>query len=169
MIISYLAVTALIAAAFATDIRKRMIPNRLTLLFFVSGVVYQLISFGTQGVTASFIGAASGFLPLLLLYAMKGIGAGDVKLFGAIGAWLGWLITLQLLMYSILFAGMIGVLLLIARVAWIRSAIRSLANRTPLVRSRAMALKEGQGKRNEFPFMLAVAPAAIALSLTLLP
>ena len=169
MIVSYLAVMILLLLAFATDIRKQIIPNRITLSFFVIGVIYQYLAFGIIGLTASLIGAASGFLPLLLLHVMKGIGAGDVKLFGAIGAWLGWLITLQLLMYSILFAGLIGIILLAARVAWIRSVIRSLGQLFPLTRGRSFSVSTGQGRRQNFPFMLAVAPAAAALMISLIP
>ena len=52
------------------------IPNRLTATFIIAGIVYQSVMFGMSGGIQSVLGAAAGFMPLLVLYVLKGIGAG---------------------------------------------------------------------------------------------
>jgi prepilin peptidase CpaA len=75
--------------AAVTDIRTRRIPNVLTISLLFSGLIFNLLNYG--GI--AFIGAlgACVFLavPFILLYAFAGGGAGDAKLMGAIGAWVG--------------------------------------------------------------------------------
>lgn len=102
-----------LAIAFIVDIRKQIIPNWLTAASFAAAIVYHAVLGGMEGITAALIGAAAGFFPLLLLHLAKGIGAGDVKLFAALGAWLGVWTVLQVLLYSILYAGAIGICLVI--------------------------------------------------------
>lgn len=142
MTLSGLAAAILLAAAFLTDVRWQRIPNALTGGFFWAGCLYGLLTGGWQQLIESLLGAAAGFLPLLLLYMLKGIGAGDVKLFGAIGAWLGMANVLQLMLFSMLFGGLIGLALLVLR------------SKLP---------ESSRTYRSSFPFMLAVAPAAIVL------
>ncbi|WP_214628522.1 A24 family peptidase [Paenibacillus agaridevorans] len=119
----------LLLAAFITDMKWRRIPNWLTFTFFVAGLLYHVSINGVAGLAAASWGATAGFLPLLLLYALGGIGAGDVKLFGAAGAWIGVGTVLQLMMASIVCAGIIGLLLLAGRMlpsVAIKKAIRYL-------------------------------------------
>ncbi|MCU6710907.1 prepilin peptidase [Paenibacillus sp. J5C_2022] len=137
-----LAAAILLAAAFVTDVRRQRIPNALTGGFFLAACLYALLSGGWQQLLQALLGAAAGFLPLLLLYVLKGIGAGDVKLFGATGAWLGIAAVLQLMIYAMLFGGLIGLTLLVLRK--VRPGSRLAC-------------------RSSFPFMLAVAPAGVAL------
>lgn len=71
------------------DIKTRRIPNVLTLPLLGGGLVYAL---GTGGIAG--LGDALGAclllaLPYVLLFALAGGGAGDAKMMGAIGAWLG--------------------------------------------------------------------------------
>ncbi|WP_179215832.1 prepilin peptidase [Paenibacillus sp. MY03] len=154
----------LLLAAFITDMRWRRIPNWLTFAFFVAGLLYHVSINGVAGLAAASWGATAGFLPLLLLYALGGIGAGDVKLFGAAGAWIGVGTVLQLMMASIVCAGIIGLLLLAGRMlpsVAIKKAIRYL---TESDAESAIALSHEKGSRKvrsrlRMPFMLAVVPA----------
>ncbi|MBH5317468.1 prepilin peptidase [Paenibacillus sp. GSMTC-2017] len=159
-----IAAILLIMIAFVTDIRKQLIPNWLSVGAFVLGVSYHSVFSGANGWLWTLWGAAAGFFPLLLLYMMKGIGAGDVKLFGAIGAWIGVLGVAELMMYSILYAGAIGVLLLAIR----RTFAKNIAIAVVAIVSPSASWTKGEwlawtkaGK--SFPFMLAVAPAAVTL------
>lgn len=157
------AIQLLIAAI--TDLYKQTIPNWLTGGAFVTGLLYQGIAGGQEinGWLWSLGGASAGFLPLLLLYALGGIGAGDVKLFGGLGAWIGAYSVAHVLMYAILYAGAIGILLLIVNRIFARNALKAVC----------MALLPGVSMKNRwfgwaksgksFPFMLAVIPAAITV------
>jgi prepilin peptidase CpaA len=155
---AYWGAGALIGCALLTDVRSMRIPNALCAAAFAAALLYGGIAFGGDGLFASLIGAIVGFVPMMAMYAAKGIGAGDVKLFGALGAWLGTQQVLDLMLYSILYAGVIGLLLLAACRLWIWP--ERLVNRE----AQTLIEEEVKLKRRSsvrFPFMLAVAPAAI--------
>ncbi len=160
-IVVTVAVATLLLCALATDMYKQTIPNRLTLSFFCTAVLYHLAAHSFAGVTAALAGAAAGFGPLLLIYLCKGIGAGDVKLFAAIGAWVGVWPVLNLTFYAILYAGGIGACLLLVN----RSFGKKVASGLHAMRLSGGGERKRQWLRwaesgQKFPFMLAVAPAA---------
>ncbi|MBN1787401.1 MAG: prepilin peptidase [Sedimentisphaerales bacterium] len=78
---------SLIAAV--TDLRTRRIPNMLTFPLLIAGLVWAGWANGLWGV-ANAAGACLWLaFPFLLLFIFAGGGAGDAKLMGAIGVWLG--------------------------------------------------------------------------------
>jgi prepilin peptidase CpaA len=144
----------LLAAGCWTDLRRMIIPNELTAGFAAAGFAFHAVTAGWTGMTGALVGGAAGVLPLLLLYRMRGIGAGDVKWFGAFGVWTGAAAALQLLMYSVLCAGGFSLLLLLLRVP----GIRRFAQRIPWPWGQHPAIA---AKGARFPFMLAVAPGFV--------
>ena len=78
-------------AAFVTyyDLRYRRIPNLLILVALVAGLVINTSFSGMQGALSSVQGFGLAFVPMFLMHLFGAMGAGDVKLFGAIGAVLG--------------------------------------------------------------------------------
>ena len=81
-------VTVLAVATF-TDLRSRRIPNWLVLPFLVAGFVVSGWLLGWHGIVQSVEGAGLGLVIYGVLFWMGGMGAGDVKLCAAIGAWIG--------------------------------------------------------------------------------
>lgn len=148
--------TALTASACWTDLRTMKIPNLLTAGFALAGLFYHLFAEGAHGLVSAAAGGAAGALPLWLLYRCGGMGAGDVKWFGAFGIWAGAAAALQLAVYAILAAGGIGALLLATRLP----GLRNWSARLPWPWGRHPGLP---GKGAAFPFMLAVAPAFVFL------
>ncbi len=71
------------------DVRYRRIPNVLVLAILVAGLVINTSFGGIQGTGASVQGFALAFIPMFLMHVFGAMGAGDVKLFGAVGAVLG--------------------------------------------------------------------------------
>ena len=71
------------------DWRTRKIPNWLTVSGFVAGLGIHTIVGGWHGALASLQGAGLALLVLLPLVLLRGLGAGDWKLMGAVGALLG--------------------------------------------------------------------------------
>jgi len=156
------AAAILILGAFITDVRSMRISNKWSGAFFVGAMLYHTAVSGLTGVKLCLIGTAAGFIPLLLLYAAKGIGAGDVKLFGALGAWLGMEAVWHLLLYSILYAGGIAVCLLVVRRAFrARIAIAAAVILSGTAENGEKNWRSWISSGTRFPFMLAVAPAAI--------
>jgi Flp pilus assembly protein protease CpaA len=77
-------------AAAITDVRRRCIPNVLTLPLLAGGMVFAYLQGGMQGAGESIAACIALAAPFVLLFVFGGGGAGDAKLMGAIGAWLGW-------------------------------------------------------------------------------
>lgn len=76
-------------AAAMFDIRSRRVPNALTLPLLVAGLAAAGLSGGPRALGDSALGCLLAAAPFLLLFLFAGGGAGDAKLMGAIGAWLG--------------------------------------------------------------------------------
>jgi prepilin peptidase CpaA len=87
-------VTLLVLCA-VSDIRATRIPNIMTIPFAVSAVVLHSFDKGLDGFLFSTAGMATGIGLLILPYMMSGMGAGDVKLMGAVGSFLGAKATLE--------------------------------------------------------------------------
>lgn len=78
-----------LAVACFMDLRSRRIPNWLVLPFLVAGVAVSAWLQGRSGIEHSLEGVGLGLLIYGFLFWMGGMGAGDVKLSAAIGAWIG--------------------------------------------------------------------------------
>lgn len=68
------------------DVRYRRIPNSFVLATLASGLAVNTIFGGLHGLYASLGGCALAFIMMLMLHVFGAMGAGDVKLFAAIGA-----------------------------------------------------------------------------------
>ena len=82
-------VGTLLALACVTDLRTRRIPNVLTFSAAAGAVLFHLATGGWQAAGWSIVGLFVGALLFLPMFALRGMGAGDVKLLAAVGAWLG--------------------------------------------------------------------------------
>src|SRR5712692_8694543 len=87
-----LSVAMIVAAVI--DGWKLKVPNWLTFPLILSGWLLGLIHdfgwiTGSGGIGASLAGTALGFALLLPVYAIGGMGAGDVKMQMGFGAWVG--------------------------------------------------------------------------------
>jgi prepilin peptidase CpaA len=75
--------------AAVTDLRARRVPNLLTGPGVLAGLAWGLWVGGVAGLADSVAACLLLGLPYVLLFVFAGGGAGDAKLMGAIGAWLG--------------------------------------------------------------------------------
>jgi prepilin peptidase CpaA len=78
-----------LAVATFTDLRNHRIPNWLVLPFMLAGIAVSGWLHGWHGIGQSFAGLGLGVLIYGFLFWLGGMGAGDVKLCAAIGAWIG--------------------------------------------------------------------------------
>lgn len=84
------------------DIRYRRIPNKLVLVTLIGGIAVNTVARGSAGLLASLGGMALAFGLMFFLHAFGTMGAGDVKLFAAIGSVLGVsLVPLTLLVVAV--------------------------------------------------------------------
>ena len=107
------------------DFRKYCLPDVLTISLIWIGLLYNL-QFNFDFIKNSIWGAIIGYLALYIIgeffssiYKQRAIGGGDLKLFSALGAWIGW----ELLPLTYFFASVIGILLALTT-WWIRNKKR---------------------------------------------
>jgi prepilin peptidase CpaA len=104
---------ALAGAACWFDLRTRRIPNLLTFPATALGVIAATVAHGGPGTLSSTIGLIVGVMLFFPLFALKGLGAGDVKLMGALGAWVGATMVLGVAFYTTLAGGLLAVALIV--------------------------------------------------------
>ncbi len=132
--------------ATVTDLRSRRIPNWLVLPYLAAGILvspwrpdWTVVrkgiwlptdwpsfrqgvwpetshGFGWHGLGQSCAGAGLGLLLFGILFLKFGMGAGDVKLAAAIGAWIGP----QQLMFALFFTSMAGGILVLGWIAYLK-------------------------------------------------
>jgi prepilin peptidase CpaA len=96
-----------------TDWHSRRIPNWLTVPGFLIGLTVNTAAGGWLGMKMALLGAGLGLLVLLPFVLVRSLGAGDWKLAGALGAFVGPGALLDLLMVSIFIAGVMALGLVI--------------------------------------------------------
>ncbi|MFD0697108.1 prepilin peptidase [Paenibacillus sp. GCM10027628] len=153
----------LVGIAFITDARKSIIPNVLTLSGTLVGFFFHVSTQGWNGLMFTLNGAVTGFTLLFLLHLLGALGAGDVKLFVAIGALMGVTFVLQCIIYAILFAGVIGLCLLLIRRQVTTTGHKFASWFISIVAfgDKGTLLNLKRQNNTKFPFMYAVAPAVM--------
>jgi prepilin peptidase CpaA len=154
---------ALALIAGWTDWRSRRIPNWLTVPGFLAGVSANLLASGWAGLKTSLLGAGLGLILLLPFVFLRSLGAGDWKLAGALGAIVGWEVLANLLMGSVLVAGIMALVLVIYK----RRFKETLRNIGRLLASMLTFRMPGAEVSLDNPQSLKV-PYGVALALTTL-
>ena len=77
-----------VVVAAAVDLKRRRIPNWLTVPAFVLALAFR-VPLGTDALLAGLAAALIAFAVSVLVFALGGLGGGDVKLLTAAGAFLG--------------------------------------------------------------------------------
>lgn len=108
LVVALLFVPLAIAISYM-DVRYRRIPNKLVLVTLLVGLTINTIFGGTQGLLLSLSGFALAFALMFFLHVFGTMGAGDVKLFAAIGAINGVSLVLPTLLVVALTGGLIAV------------------------------------------------------------
>ncbi|NND98339.1 MAG: prepilin peptidase [Pirellulaceae bacterium] len=110
-----------------TDIRSLRIYNWLTVPALLSGMIFQFAMHGAAGLTDSLAGVLISFAVLLVPFMIGAMGAGDVKLMSALGAWVGGLFASQIILVACLLTGVASVIAILRRggirAAWLNVRI----------------------------------------------
>jgi prepilin peptidase CpaA len=105
-------IAALVATfALVSDVRRRRIPNWLTLSALGLGLAVNLLLRGLDGGATALLGALLGFGLLFPFYSLRligqhAVGAGDVKLLAALGAILGPQALISVAIYGAVVGGL---------------------------------------------------------------
>jgi prepilin peptidase CpaA len=105
-------VFAIVLAVMAalSDLRTRRIPNILTFGAALLALVAHTSTSGFAGLGWAIAGWFIGVLFFLPIFALGGMGAGDVKLLAALGAWLGPGPVVWVALFSLIAGGVLGLL-----------------------------------------------------------
>lgn len=146
-------------AAAAIDLRIRRVPNAFTMPLAACGVLVAAAGWGTVGIGAALAGWGVGLLLMLPGYLIGATGGGDVKLFAAVGAFLGP----SLMVPALIQTAIAGAVLALA-VAASRGRVRETVNGTVLLVATSgqhAAALESPGIRNRFAYAPAIAVGAV--------
>ncbi|MGI5922035.1 MAG: A24 family peptidase [Syntrophomonadaceae bacterium] len=105
----------LILIAVWFDVKERRIPNRVILAGLIAAMLNHLLRGDYMGFLLSIKGLALGIGLLIVPYLLGGLGAGDVKLLGMIGALKGGPFVINTFLWMALIGGIIAVIILMHR------------------------------------------------------
>jgi prepilin peptidase CpaA len=116
--------SSILVVAAITDLRTQKIPNLLTFSTMFLGLVYHSITNGWNGLLFSFEGLLLGIGVLIVPYLMGGMGAGDAKLMGAIGAMIGPKGVFIAFLYTAIVGGVYALILLLFNMEYFKDFIK---------------------------------------------
>src|SRR5262245_29572359 len=111
-------VTVVLVVAATIDGFELKVPNWVTFPFILTGWLYSTLAFGWEGLGWSLLGTVVGLALLLPLYAIGGMGAGDVKLLAGVGAWIYGMHTAYAFAASAVVGALLAVLMVLCRRGW---------------------------------------------------
>ena len=92
------------------DVRYRRIPNPFVLATLISGLTINLVIGGWKGALYSIGGCVLAFILMFILHVFGAMGAGDVKLFAAIGSVIGAKLVLPTFVVVVLTGGVLALI-----------------------------------------------------------
>ena len=152
--------TAILVAAGVGDFRTRRISNRLVAILALLGIAFTVSQYPVlPGLVRAGGGLFVGLLCWLPFYAVGWLGAGDVKLYAAAGAWLGPMRALDGALIGAL-SGAVLALIWMMRSHGVQESVRTLglAAGTPQLLAPG---KSAGAKRSTLPYGIAIAAGAL--------
>ena len=151
-----------IVSAFV-DIRTRRVPNPLTLGIAVTGLALAATRWSGLSVATAALGLAVGIALMLLPYVFGAMGGGDVKLFAALGTFLGPWPTVQAFLYTLLAGGLLAVWVALQR-RRLRETVTNAAVLVKTAGANASAI-EHPASNNRFAYAPAIVVGTVAAAL----
>ncbi len=108
-------IVLVVVIAAITDIRTRRVPNWLTFSGVIVAIALNAFLFELAGLWFSLKGLGVAFGVYFILYLLRAMGAGDVKLMAFLGAAAGWANWLGILFLTAIVGGIVGILLVLTR------------------------------------------------------
>jgi len=163
---------ALLAAAVAHDLRARRIPNAIVFpgalaalalhALLPGGAGLFSVPMGGLGMLSALGGLGLGLAILMPMYAMRLMGAGDVKLLAMVGAFVGAGQILSVALFTLLAGGVLA----LGWAIWQRSLRQLLGNALQMVLHSGLAGLAGgvqppAADSGRLPYAVAIASASI--------
>ena len=116
------ALGALVVSAALFDLRFRRIPNWLNAAGWLLGIGLQIAAHGATGAKQDLLGSGLALAVYTGLFALRAMGAGDVKLMAAVGAFTGPVHWLYVFLLASVIGGVIALVAVLSKGALLRVA-----------------------------------------------
>jgi len=162
-IVTAVAASGLVSAV--VDMRTRRVPNPLTMGIAATGLTFAATQLSGLTIAAAALGFAVGLGLMLLPYLFGAMGGGDLKLFAALGTFLGPRPIVQAFLYTLLAGGILAVVVSLQR----RRLQETMQNAAELVTSGGAnaAAIEHPTSNNRFAYAPAIAVGTLVAALGL--
>ena len=159
LIVATIVLGAFLALAAATDIRERRVPNRLNLTVLLGGVATaMLLPSSRVTLLQALTGVAAGLGVWLPMYLARLVGAGDVKLMAASGAWLGAAGVLWASVWAAIAGGVFGLVWIV----WHRGVPSAAMALGHALRAPKLLQLQPMDRRERVPYAVAIALGVFA-------
>ena len=147
----------ILGAAIASDLRWRTIPNWLTGPSILVGLGLHTVMNQLSGFVFGLEGAVLGLGLFLVMYLLGWMGAGDVKLYAAVGSFLGPAQTISAAVVIALVGGLLALVMLGFNQGWRKMGLWlwSYVQATVLTGS-VQRMTPGQGTALKVPYAVAI-------------
>jgi prepilin peptidase CpaA len=159
-LIALAACAAMLGVAVGTDIRRRRIPNRLVLAGAGAALALSAMP-GGIGAGSALGGMAAGFVLLMPFHLLRVMGAGDVKLMAAVGAFTGFPGVLPAVLAALLAGGVLALAWAVG-LGQLRAVLRNV--RTGLFLSTMDIVGGSLPRADSLPTVEARVPYAMAIA-----
>lgn len=123
--LSFAVIAMLLSIACWRDTQSRRIPNTLVVVGIALGLFFQVAApagsglfhpttAGSLGLWRALLGCGAGLALLMPLYALRAMGAGDVKLMAMVGIWLGATGVAWAALFTLLAGGVLSIVVMLA-------------------------------------------------------
>ena len=163
----WIAFAAMMIVAFVIDVISYRIPNTLVVALVALFLVVSALNWSEVEWLGHIAAAILIFGVGIFLYAIRQMGAGDVKLLGAVALWAGavppfenWPSPVIVLLFYVALCGFLGMVVILA-LRLIVPRLQPITGQRPVPR----VLTKGQG----IPYAIAIGPGAIIASFSFAP
>jgi prepilin peptidase CpaA len=170
-LLALMVLTVLLLLAMREDVRSHRIPNKLVLVGVVlglglNGLLPGGLGFNSEvpggiGWLSALKGLALGVAVLLPIYLLRAMGAGDVKLMGMVGAFLGAGDLIGAVIATFIAGGVMALVVAL----WSRQLMNMLQNIKLMLFGGLLKMNAGQlPTMNDLPVSVAKLPYAVAIT-----
>lgn len=154
VLLSIVVLGTLLAGAVISDLRERRVSNSLNLSVLAAGVLVAMLTLGVaDGAKQVLSGVGLALVIWFPMFALRLVGAGDVKLMAASAAWLGWQGTFVASLATGIFGGLLGAFWLLRS----HGAVSALHSVATAVRAPWIMKLRPYDARDRVPYALAIA------------
>jgi prepilin peptidase CpaA len=152
---SLLLLPGILATAVYTDIRRHRIPNKLIATGLILALLLQLATGAAHGMWSGLLGGMLGLVCFVPFYAMRAMGAGDVKLMAVVGIFMGPIGALYAAAYSLIAGGLCA----LGYVTWLglRASVSPFLREGLAAATQSAFVAARLARRDRLPFALPIA------------